>query len=306
MIQVMKWRWLYYAISLAVLIPGLISLVMFGLKPSVDFTGGTLWEVKVTDGAQLTQEQVQQAASQFNQSDLLEISSVQASSQNHYLIRGETMTNDQKNQIASTLSQQVGPLTDIQFQTIGPLLGRELLMKTLVAAALAATLITIYVSRQFKQLKYGVCATLAMLHDTLVLLGSFSLLGKFAGVEVDVLFITALLTTLSFSVHDTIVVYDRIREFRRKHIKASLEELVNAAVIQTMGRSLSNSLTIIIMLLSLVLLGGETIKWFAVALLIGSITGTYSSTFTAAPLLLEWEKWAAKRAAKTPGLIKKS
>ena len=126
-----------------------------------------------------------------------------------------------------------------------------------------------------------------MLHDSLILIGAFSLLGHFFDVEVDVLFVTALLTTLSFSIHDTIVVYDRIRELKRKHPRSGLEEIANAAVLETLSRSINNSMTIIIMLLSLVVLGGDTIRWFSVALLIGAITGTYSSTFTAVPLLLE-------------------
>lgn len=127
-----------------------------------------------------------------------------------------------------------------------------------------------------------------MFHDSIVLIGLFSLFGRFFGTEVDVLFVTALLTTLSFSVHDTIVVFDRIRENRKKHPTADFTTLVDASVLETLSRSINNSMTIIIMLLVLVLLGGETIRWFAVALLIGAVTGTYSSTFTAAPLVVEW------------------
>ena len=127
-----------------------------------------------------------------------------------------------------------------------------------------------------------------MFHDSLVLLGVFSLLGHFRGIEVDTLFVTAMLTTLSFSVHDTIVVYDRIRELRHKYPRIDLDSLANVAVVETLGRSLNNSLTIILMLLVLVLLGGQSIHYFALALLVGSITGTYSSSFTAVPLLLCW------------------
>ena len=129
-----------------------------------------------------------------------------------------------------------------------------------------------------------------MLHDSLVLLGSFSLLGHFFGIEVDVLFVTAVLTILSFSTHDTIVVYDRIRELSHKNKGVAYVDLINQAVTETMVRSLNNSLTIIFMLIALFLIGGETTKFFSLALLIGTITGTYSSTFTAAPLLVVWEK----------------
>lgn len=155
-------------------------------------------------------------------------------------------------------------------------------------------MLLLYISFAFKQLKYGVCALIAMFHDTIVLLGSFSLLGHFFGVEIDLLFVTAVLTILSFSVHDTIVVFDRIRELSHKNKNVDYVTLVNQAVTETMVRSLNNSLTIIFMLIALFLIGGETTKFFSLALLIGTVTGTYSSTFTAAPLLIVWNKIFAK------------
>lgn len=184
---------------------------------------------------------------------------------------------------------------EVRFETVGPTLGRELLRKTIFAIILAAGGILAYVAWQFKDRKFGICAILAMFHDSLILIGSFSLLGHYLGVEVDTLFVTAVLTILSFSVHDTVVVYDRIRESQKTDAKASFESLVNKAVTETLVRSLNNSLTIIFMLVALFLLGGETIKWFVTALLIGTIAGTYSSTFTAAPLLVVWEKLAARK-----------
>ena len=177
----------------------------------------------------------------------------------------------------------------LRSETIGPTLSAELLRKTLNAVVLVAALITCYIWYRFRELRYGVCATIAMFHDTLVLLGSFSLLGHLYGVEADVLFVTALLTTLSFSVHDTIVVYDRIRELRRKYVRHSYVEILDAAVTETLTRSINNSVTIALMLLSLSLLGGATVRWFAIALLIGTVTGTYSSPFTAVPLLGLWD-----------------
>ncbi len=163
------------------------------------------------------------------------------------------------------------------------------MQKTLIAVALATVFILAYIAYQFKDKMYGICAVLAMFHDTLILLGSFSLLGKFFGVEVDTLFVTAVLTTLSFSVHDTVVTYDSIRNAARKKSRAKFLELINTAINQTLIRNLNNSLTIIFMLVALVLLGGQTIRWFVVALLIGTIAGTYSSTFIATPLLLVWK-----------------
>jgi len=158
------------------------------------------------------------------------------------------------------------------------------------AVASAAVFILTYIAYQFKEKMYGVCAILAMFHDTLILLGSFSLLGKFFGVEVDTLFVTAVLTTLSFSVHDTVVTYDSIRNAVKQNPKTKFSELINIAINQTLIRNLNNSLTIIFMLLALTLLGGPTIRFFSVALLIGTIAGTYSSTFIATPLLLVWKE----------------
>ena len=178
---------------------------------------------------------------------------------------------------------------------VGPVLGQETLKKTINALLLSSLLLLGYISFAFKQFKYGVSAVLAMLHDTLVLLGSFSLLGHFYGVEVDLLFVTAVLTILSFSVHDTIVVYDRIRELSHKIKGVSFTSLVNQAVSETMVRSLNNSLTIIFMLIAMYLLGGESTKYFSLALLIGTVTGTYSSTFTAAPILVLWDKIANRK-----------
>lgn len=297
MLNFMKWRWVYFLISGLVIIPGLISLVVFGLRPAIDFTGGALLEVSMV--APLPSSDEIMAAT----TDLVDITQVQVTAQDTAVLRSVTLDDQQKNQVLLALQSTFADknVQEVRFETVGPTLGKELITKTLVGVVLAASVIMIYVARQFKELRYGVSAIISMLHDSLVLLGFFSILGRLAGVEVDVLFVTALLTTLSFSVHDTIVVYDRIRELKQLHPKLTLEEVINAAVLQTLSRSLNNSLTIIFMLTALVLLGGSTIKWFAVALLVGAITGTYSSTFTAAPLLLVWadvQKWWQHRRRK--------
>lgn len=287
MLNFMKVRYLYFLISSFVLIPGFISLVMFGLRPAIDFTGGSLLEVQLSDEEatnRFTTTEVQSAVG-----DIYEISSIQSSGDNQYIVRGRPISNDQKLQVLGELSTEYGEITELRFETLGPALGSELITKTLFALVLTALVISIYVSTQFDELKYGVCAVLAMTHDLVVLLGVFSILGYFFGVEVDVLFVTALLTTLSFSIHDTVVVYDRIRETRRKFPRLSFDNVLNLSIIQTLGRSLNNSITIIIMLLALALLGGDTIRWFSVGLLVGAITGTYSSTFIAVPLLKIWQ-----------------
>ncbi len=285
--SIIKFKPLFFVISALVLIPGFISLLFNGLRPAIDFTGGTLLEltIETQEEISITKESLQNVVGES-----MEISSVQSSGENQIILRGKSITNDEKNQVITQLSEHFQTVEEVRFETVGPTLGKELLIKTIVAVIVASAFILVYIAYRFHELKYGVCAILAMFHDSFILLGSFSLLGYFYGVEVDVLFVTALLTTLSFSVHDTIVVYDRIRELLADHPKATFKEIANAAIIETLGRSINNSVTIIIMLFVLALLGGQTIQWFAVALLIGAITGTYSSTFTAVPLLVVWEE----------------
>ena len=303
MFNFMRYRYLYFALSLCVLIPGIMSLALFGLKPAIDFTGGSLLEVQYLEPPS---KEMSLTNVQTDMNQLYEVTAVQKSGDQSYVIRGKTIPNDQKNLALDILGEKYAPVSETRFETVGPTLGKELIIKTLVAIILATSAIAAYVSYQFKEARYGVSAVLAMVHDSLILLGLFSLLGYFLQVEVDVLFVTALLTTLSFSVHDTIVVYDRIREVRRLHPRLTYAESINAAVLQTLGRSLNNSFTIIIMLLALVVMGGDSIRWFAVALLLGAITGTYSSTFTAAPLLLTWDQVAQwrRRARKQPSTKK--
>lgn len=290
--NIMKHKSLFFLISLVVLLPGCISLLLFGLKPSIDFTGGSILEVQIEQ-----EENKETVSSELVQSSLqgvYQMSSITQSADSRYVIEGENIANETKVAAMTILQEKFGKVTELRFSTVGPTLSKELLTKTLTALVLVAGIITLYVWRQFDELKFGVSAIIAMLHDSLVVLGSFSLLGHFFNIQVDVLFVTALLTTLSFSVHDTIVVYDRIRELRRKNRSMPFVELVNKAVVETLSRSINNSVTIIVMLASLSLLGGQSIQWFAIALLIGAITGTYSSTFTAAPLLLLWDDIAHK------------
>ncbi|KKT73530.1 MAG: SecF protein [Candidatus Collierbacteria bacterium GW2011_GWB1_44_6] len=276
----MKHLPIYFLISAMVVIPGTYSLIRYGLKSSIEFTGGsrlTLVTVKSSP------EDVLQA--------FIDYSPILENSENNSLtIKSKEISQENTQKIIDGLKKENPDVKLSDFETIGPALGQETIKKTGNALIVASVLLLLYISFAFKQLKYGICAVLAMFHDSVVLLGSFSLLGHFRGVEVDLLFVTAVLTILSFSVHDTIVVYDRIRELSHKNKNVDFVSLVNQAVTETMTRSLNNSLTIIFMLLALFLMGGETTKYFSLALLIGTVTGTYSSTFTAAPLLVIWNK----------------
>lgn len=284
----MRFKVLYFLLSSLIIVPSIWSLVNFGLKPAIDFTGGALLEIKIIpqEGKEIGESSIRRSAGAD-----YDLHSIQPTGENTSIIRTKPISEDEKQLLLEKLKASLGEVEQKRFETVGPIIGKELLTKTITAIIIAAFFILLFVAYRFKEIKFGICAILAMFHDTLILLGSFSLLGHFLGVEVDTLFVTAVLTTLSFSVHDTIVVYDRIRESKRIHPSAEFVDLVDKSVAETLGRSINNSLTIIFMLAALYLFGGITIRWFVLALLIGTISGTYSSTFTAAPLLVVWENF---------------
>ena len=290
-----KYLNLYFIISALVILPGLYSLFRFGLKPAIDFTGGSIIEVRIKNNESAAEKNKEKINNFLSDIDEIELDSIQVGRENNFTLKLKPIDEAKKEEILNKLNKEYGEVVELRFETVGPVLGRELIRKTLLAVVLAAGFILAYVAYQFKDKKYGICAVLAMFHDSLVILGIFSLLGHFWGVEVDTLFVTALLTSLSFSVHDTVVVYDRIRETIKNHPKADFQTVVNKALSETMSRSVNNSLTIIFMLTCLWLLGGQSIKWFVFALLIGTISGTYSSPFVATPLLVVWERIKKKR-----------
>lgn len=293
MINFMRFKWVYFLLSAAILLPSVFSLAVWGIRPAIDFTGGTVLELKFTgESAGVWLDKIDETVKNGG----FDLESVQTSGEGIYTLRLKTITKEEVETIKLSLAEKFEQVPEeLRLEMVGPTLGRELLVKTIVAILLAASFIFGYVAWAFKEAKFGVCAILAMLHDSLILIGSFSLLGHFLGVEVDTLFVTAVLTILSFSVHDTIVVYDRIRESQRKLPGTPFVDLANKAITETLSRSLNNSLTIIFMLVALLLLGGVTIKWFVAALLIGTISGTYSSTFTAVPLLVVWDQVSKRR-----------
>lgn len=290
MIRFMRYWYIYLLISASVLVPGIYSLAKYGLKPALDFTGGTLLEVRIKNDQVKVDD-----LKKISEEQKLEVASITKSSQDGYIIKMKPIDNEQKNKLVTGYKDKYKDVSEVRFETVGPVLGKELLSKTYIAALVAIVSILLYVAYAFKNIRFGVSAILALVHDLLVVLGIFSILGKVMGVEVDALFITAVLTAMSFSMHDTIVVFDRIREYRKKSAVGDFETQINMALTETMGRSLNNSLTIIFMLLALFLLGGETVKWFVLALLIGTISGSYSSPFVATPILYLWYKLRDKK-----------
>ena len=284
----MKYRLLYLAISAVAIGAGIFGLLTWGLRIGIDFKGGTILEYKFEEPVK--EEDLKRFVGALD----LELSSLDKTGENAYTMRISNLEPERKGIVEPFLERNLeNNLEELRYESVGPSIGPDLIKKTLYAMGISAVLILLWVAIQFRSFKFGVSAVLAMFHDSMILVGSFALLGHFFGAEIDFLFVTAVLTILSFSVHDTIVVYDRIRETRKK-VGGSMTEMANMAVSQTMVRSLNNSFTIIFMLAALLLLGGETIKWFAAALLIGTIAGTYSSPFVAVPILVTWDELQKK------------
>ena len=285
----MKFRKIYFLVSGGIIIAGILSLLNWGLRPGVDFQGGTIAEYS------FEKEISTEDTSKKLESEGIQVFSIQNIGEKKYLFRLPPLASQDQEKIKNILQEisETRKAEELRFETVGPSVGPELIKKTFYAAFIASLAILLWVAFQFKSAKFGVSAILAMFHDSFCLVGIYSILGHLYGAEVDFLFVTALLTTLSFSVHDTIVVYDRIRETQSR-FGGSLYEMANKAVTETMVRSLNNSFTIIFMLVALILLGGTTVKWFAVSLFIGTVLGTYSSPFVAVPLVVFWEEVSNK------------
>lgn len=287
----MRFKVLYFVLSLIIILPGLSFLLTSGLKLGIDFTGGALIEYKFNKSINI--EDLKQAITKEG----VEVGAVTLTDANTYIIRTKPIEQSKINSLKVNLGSQFGKVEERRVENVGPVIGSELKQKATLALILSSLAIVLYIAFSFRKmpkpqssLRFGVAAVVALIHDLLVVIGVFAILGKFLSVEVDTLFVTALLTIIGFSVHDTIVVFDRIRENLTKNIGRKFIDVANISVVQTLGRSLNTSLTVIFVLLALLLFGGETIKWFVFALLVGIISGTYSSIFNATALLVWWEE----------------
>lgn len=288
MINFLRYKWLYFIISFIVIGAGLFSIIKWGYRYSIDFTGGSNLVYQLNKKIDLVKVE------KLLKNKKIKIINKQYSN-NELSLKLSPIDEKQELQFRQDLNKQFNLQAKIlKFETVGPVIGQETMSKTLIASILAITGILIYMSFAFKGFNYAFSAILAMIHDFLVVVGSYSLLSHFFGAELDTLFVTAVLTTMSFSVHDTIVIFDKIREYLKEEGKGNIEYYANRALTETMVRSINNSMTIVFMLLALVLLGGTTIRFFSLTLLIGTITGTYSSPFVATPILV----WLEKRRKK--------
>lgn len=295
--NIIKYRNWFFAFSLIVIIPGLIALSIWGLKLGIDFTGGTLWEIKLEKpdtNAKSLQE--------FLEESHVEVTQAATTSQGTILMRLALTDEAKINEVKEKVKTAFGKYEETRLETVGPIVSKELTQKATVAVGLSVLAIMLYITWAFRKVAkpaspfaFGACTIIALSHDIIVVVGSFAILGHFFGTEIDSLFITALLTVLGFSVHDTIVVFDRIRENLKKHSDYPFEKTINHSLMQTIARSLNTSLTVVFVLLAMLLFGGQSIKTFILALLIGVVSGTYSSIFNAAPLLVVWNNLTRRR-----------
>lgn len=291
-------RNIWYMLSLLVILPGLVSLLTFGLKLGIDFTGGTMWDLQFN--RTITTEEIKTVLARHGYTDTtVQLSDSKGAGDpksNVAIIRMKELQEGSpvKSQIAADLTSSISPFTEQEISSVGPSVGNAIRNRSVIAVAVAAVGILLYIGYAFRNTKdpflYGICALVAMLHDVLVVLGIFSILGWATGTEINALFVTAVLTIIGFSVHDTIVVFDRIRENLAKKTSSSFEEVVNFSLAQTVVRSLNTSMTVTFTLLALYLFGGQSTKDFVLALLIGVVSGTYSSIFNASQLLVSWEE----------------
>lgn len=292
-------RNLWYAISGAMVLPSILALIFWGLQFGIDFTGGSAWEIQYT--TDVSTEEITRILAENGRSEAT-VQQVGDGDQHRYLIRMKELPegSDEK----ANLTAALGSLGELvlsgeSLETVGASVGTSIRNRSVLAVAAAAVGILLYMAWAFRNtqnpLLYGICAIIAMLHDALIVLGLFAILGRLADIEVDSLFITALLTVIGFSVHDTIVVFDRIRENLRNQNIGDFEEVVNYSIAQTIVRSLNTSVTVVLTLLALLLFGGSTTREFVLALLVGVVAGTYSSIFNASQLLVSWEKAEIQR-----------
>jgi preprotein translocase subunit SecF len=207
-------------------------------------------------------------------------------------------------EVATALEARLGPIASQQsLTTIGPVVSSDLIQQALILILVGSIGILVWITFRFHDVKFGVAALVALLHDVIVVVGIFAVLGTLFGVEIDALFVTAMLTVIGFSVHDTIVVFDRIRENKARHAGEPFDRIVNHSILQTFGRSINTSFTVVLTLLALLLFGGTAIRYFVLALLIGIVSGTYSSIFNASPLLVVWQNWEDRRKGRTPARV---
>ncbi|MBJ7901645.1 MAG: protein translocase subunit SecF [Cyanobacteria bacterium RI_101] len=308
-LNLFKWEKLWWSISALVILAGLVAMVISWtqlgapLRPGLDFVGGTRLQLQLSCAAPKTCGEAIDIAPvrEILTSQGLGNSAVQVIDQYTLAIRTPTLEVDQREAILTALNEKVGKFDaeTIQIDTVGPTIGKELFQSGILAFLISLAGIIVYLTVRF-QLDYAFFAILALVHDTLITAGVFAILGLVAGTEVDSLFLVSLLTIIGFSVNDTVVIYDRIRETLAQFPDLSINQVVEDAVNQTLGRSINTTLTTLLPLVAIFFFGGETLKYFALALIIGFVAGAYSSIFIASTLWAWWRNRSGERRLASP------
>jgi preprotein translocase subunit SecF len=284
-------KWIWFSLSGILIIASILMLFFWKLNLGLDFKGGSLVEIEFIKTKDIKINEINKILNEFK----IESFQVQKSGDNSVFIKAKSISKDQLESIEKQMEERIGDLNEKKYENVGPTVSKDLAQKAYWSLALASIFIILYIAYAFRKVPkpansfaFGVCAVIALVHDSIILLGFFVFLGKYYGVEIDSLFITAVLTVIGYSVHDTIVIFDRIRENLIKYSENSFDKNIIDSLYQTLDRSITTSFTVIIVLAALLVFGGESIKWFVVALFVGTIIGTYSSIFVASQLLSVW------------------
>jgi len=299
MFDIISKRFRFLAISGVVILVGIVSLSVFGLKAGIEFSSGSLLTLDFEQPVNLNELKQELAGLGY------EKAIVQTTGEGDFLIRTVELTTAQKTELEEGLVASFGPVTERGFENVDPVIARQTAQTAAIAVAVAAVGILLYITWAFRRMPkpfhYGTCAIVALVHDALIALGIFSILGAILGWEINLMFIIGILAVIGYSVNNTVVVFDRIRENLLKSVRPDFEAVVNSSLVQTLIRSLNTSLTTIIVILALMLFVGAPIQNFAVVMLIGIIAGTYSSLFIAPSILVIWEKGEWPRLLKPAG-----
>lgn len=306
--NVVKYRNLWLGISGVLTVLSLIAIIAYGYKPGIDFAGGSQLEV----GLQGVKQEALPAGTSLEEylvDSYREVTAhetaAQTTGENRFVFKSKTITNDQKNQFIAKVAPVAEKVDELQFETVSPVIGGEAVRKTILAVIVAILVILLYLAYSFRKVpkpasswRFGVTTIVALVHDVIILLGVYAVFGHFFGAEVDAMFMTAMLTLLGFSVHDTIVTFDRLRENLIRRGGDNFAAKLNDSIVETITRSINTSFTVVLVLLAMVLMGGHTIFFFTLSLLIGVVIGTYSSIFVASMALLWWQESLERKTIK--------
>lgn len=289
MIDIVSKRSWFFLISLILLVPGIISMLVFGFRLGIDFSSGTVMTLRFS--TPVDQGSLRQQLANLDYGE----ASIQKTSDGDYLIRIREINTEQKESLIVGLKKALNTDVTIRdFYTVSPLVAGEVARNAAIAVGIASIFMILYIAFAFRHMpkpfRWGMCAVIALLHDVLIVMGIFSILGWLIGYQVDSMFITAMLTIVGYSINNTCVVYDRIRENVRRGISKDFAVTVNSSILETITRCINTSLTVILTCLAIYLFGGVTIQQFIMALLIGVVVGIYDSVFVAGPLLVLWDR----------------